>query len=59
MFTRKSTTDIPDENAQTSADVDDNLIDLMEVLEAIDENKTAAKLNKKSIIDNKGGRIYF
>lgn len=38
---------------------DDSLVELIELLEEIDENKAAAKLNEISIIDSKGGRIYF
>ncbi len=38
---------------------DDNLVELMELLEEIDENKAAAKLNETSMISNEGGRIYY
>lgn len=40
-------------------DIDDGLVELMEVLESINEDKVAAKLNEVSMIDNKGGRIYY
>jgi hypothetical protein len=33
------------------------LVELVEVLEDIDENKTIAKLNEISIADSRGGRI--
>lgn len=38
---------------------DDGLVELMELLEDIDENKAAAKLNKVSMIDSMGRRIYY
>ncbi len=38
---------------------DDGLVELMELLEDIDENKATAKLNKVSMIDNMGRRIYY
>ena len=38
---------------------DDSLVELVELLEEIDENKAAAKLNEISMIDSKGGRIYY
>jgi len=37
----------------------DGLVELMELLEDIDENKAAAKLNEVSMIDNMGRRIYY
>jgi hypothetical protein len=45
------------QNINTNAD--DNLVELMELLEEIDENKAAAKLNEVSMIDNMGRRIYY
>ena len=39
--------------------VDDSLVELMELLEEIDENKAAAGLNEISYISNDGGRIYY
>ena len=47
------------EPQNTNVNEDDSLVELMELLEEIDENKAAAKLNEISIIDSKGGRIYF
>lgn len=41
------------------ANEDDSLVELVEILESIDENKAAAKLNEISMIDSKGGRIYY
>jgi hypothetical protein len=38
---------------------DDGLVELMELLEDIDENKAAAKLNEVSMMDNMGRRIYY
>lgn len=38
---------------------DDNLVELMELLEEIDENKAAARLNEVSMVSNEGGRIYY
>lgn len=38
---------------------DDSLVELIEVLEEIDENKPTAELNEISMIDSKGGRIYY
>lgn len=38
---------------------DDNLVELLDVLEGIDENKKTAELNAISMIDSKGGRTYF
>lgn len=40
-------------------DADNNLVELIELLETIDENKASAKLNEISMIDSKGGRIYY
>lgn len=40
-------------------DEDDALVELVELLEEIDENKAAAKLNEISMIDSRGGRIYY
>jgi len=38
---------------------DDNLVELMELLEEIDENKASAKINETSMIAGNGGRIYY
>lgn len=38
---------------------DDGLVELIEVLEEIDENKAAARLNETSYISNDGGRVYY
>lgn len=38
---------------------DDALVELMELLEKIDENKAAAELNESSYISNDGGRVYY
>lgn len=38
---------------------DDGLVELVEQLEAIDENKAAAKLNEVSMADSMGRRIYY
>ena len=38
---------------------DDALVELMELLVEIDENKAAAELNEISMISNEGGRIYY
>ena len=46
-------------NVGTDIESDDNLIELMEILEGIDENKAAAKLNEISYISNDGGRVYY
>ena len=40
-------------------DIDNGLVALVELLEAIDENKAAAKLNEVSMIGNNGRRIYY
>ncbi len=47
------------EPQNTKTNEDDGLVELMEVLESIDENKAAAKLNEISMIDSKGGRVYY
>ena len=47
------------EPQNTIINEDDSLVELMEVLESIDENKAAAKLNETSYISNEGGRIYY
>ncbi len=39
--------------------IDDGLIAYADALEAIDENKAAAKLNEVSMIGNNGSRIYY
>ena len=39
--------------------VDDGLIAYADALEAIDENKAAAKLNEVSMTGNNGSRIYY
>lgn len=41
------------------AHVDDALIELMDLLQAIDDSEGKIKLNKDSIRDNNGGRILF
>jgi hypothetical protein len=46
-------------NSPKNINEDDSLVELVEVLEDINENKKIAKLNKISIVDSKGGRIYF
>jgi len=38
---------------------DDTLVDLMELLEEIDENKPSAKANEVSMTDREGRRIYY
>jgi hypothetical protein len=38
---------------------DDNLVGLLELLEEIDENKSAARLNEISMIDSEGRRIFY
>lgn len=38
---------------------DDGLVELVEALESINENKASAELNEISMIDSKGGRIYY
>jgi hypothetical protein len=47
------------EPQNTNINEDDGLVELVEVLESIDENKATAKLNEESMIDSKGGRIYY
>lgn len=37
----------------------DNLVELMELLEEIDDNKAAAKLNETFMADSNGRRIYY
>lgn len=39
--------------------IDDGLIAYADALEAIDENKAAAKLNEVSMVGNNGSRIYY
>ena len=46
-------------NKAEKTNIDDGLVELAEALEDIDENKASAKLNEVSMIDNKGGRIYY
>jgi len=41
------------------SDEDDALVELIELLEEIDENKAAAELNENSYIGNDGGRVYY
>ena len=41
------------------AQADDNLITLIETLQAIDDTKPVAMLNKTSISDRNGGRILL
>ena len=43
----------------TNTNEDDSLVELVEILESIDENKATAKLNEISMADNKGSRIYY
>lgn len=38
---------------------DDNLIALIEILEQINTEQVASKLNETSISDNNGSRIFF
>lgn len=44
---------------QKQVNNDDGLVELMELLEEIDENKPSAKFNEDSMIDNNGHRIYY
>jgi len=43
----------------TNTNEDDSLVELVEILESIDENKATAELNEISMADNKGSRIYY
>jgi len=47
-------------NIDTSLEKEDNnLVLLVDILQGIDEDKPSAKLNEISMINNKGGRIYY
>lgn len=40
-------------------DYDRSLIELVEILESIDENKPTAELDQTSMLDREGSRILF
>jgi len=46
-------------SAEQLAELDDQIIALVEALEGIDVHQAAASLNINSIADNNGGRILF
>ncbi|HEY1645449.1 MAG TPA: hypothetical protein VGF75_03620 [Candidatus Saccharimonadales bacterium] len=44
---------------ETTDEADDNLVNFIELLQEIDENKATAKLNGISYVGNDGRRIYY